>query len=270
MSYVTEQQVASLAAALTPREQAIIETLDRVRVASTSQIKRLHFTESSPAGNARNVRRTLAKLTTKRVLAQLERRVGGQAGGSTEAVFALDAAGQRLASVCGPAGGTRIRRPWTPSQLFLAHSLAVTELFVSLSEIAAGTGHSDDLLAFDGEPLCWRTFTGPAGARTVLKPDAFCRYVVGEFEDSYFVEIDRATMALPTVARKLDCYRRYLASGREQQRWGVFPQILFVVPTAVRQHALTRLLATRPRIDPELCRVVLASDTPAVISGGAQ
>lgn len=268
MSYVTEQRVASLAAGLTSREHEVIDTLDRVRVASTSQLMRLHFTESSPHGNARNVRRTLAKLIDKRVLSQLERRVGGQAGGSSEAVFALDAAGQRLASVCGPAGGTRIRRPWTPSQLFLAHSLAVSELFVSLAEIAASTGHPEDLLAFDAEPLCWRTYSGPAGGRGVLKPDAFCRYAVGDFEDSYFVEVDRATMALTTIARKLDYYRGYLASGREQQRWGVFPQILFVVPGVARRAALTRLLAATPRLDAELCRVVLASDAATLITGG--
>ena len=262
MSYVTEQRVAALAASLTPREHAIIDTLDRLRVASTSQLRRLHFNESSPHSNARNVRRTLAKLVGKRVLSQLERRVGGQEGGSSEAVFALDAAGQRLASVCGPAGGTRIRRPWTPSQLFLAHSLGVTELFVELSEVAARSGHPEDLLAFDAEPLCWRTFSGAAGARGVLKPDAFCRYAVGDFEDSYFIEIDRATMALTTIARKLDGYRRYLASGREQQRWGVFPAVLLRRsdrrparraspsaghPTADRRRTLSRRAGERRR-----------------------
>jgi len=123
---VTEAYLAGLAHELTPRELTLIQDLDRLRLASVKQLERLHFTAESPRANARQARRTLARLTDLRVLVRLERRVGGVRAGSRGSVYTLDVAGQRLASACGPAGGIRIRRPWTPGGAFIAHQLAVS------------------------------------------------------------------------------------------------------------------------------------------------
>src|SRR2546423_5418288 len=105
--YVTAARVAELADTLTPREHAIVGTLDRVRLATTKQLERLHFAEGTPLANARQARRTLRKLVEAHVLSTLDRRVGGGNRGSSQAVYALDRAGQRLASAAGPAGGSR-------------------------------------------------------------------------------------------------------------------------------------------------------------------
>lgn len=238
---ITEAYVAGLGSELTPRDQDIIASLDRVRLASVKQLERLHFTSASAQANARQARHTLARLTAKRVVTRLTRRVGGVRAGSSGTIYVLDVAGQRLASAAGPAGGMRIRKPWTPGLDFLAHHLAVTELYVRAVEVSRES--ELELLAFDAEPLAWRTFTGIGGARQVLKPDAFIRIGLDRFEDSYFVEVDRATQSGPAIARKLTVYRRYFQTGREQQRRGVFPKVVFLVPSEVRRQALTDVIS---------------------------
>jgi Replication-relaxation len=262
---VTEAYVAELVQLLAPRERDLVSTLDRVRLASIKQLERLHFVSESPRASARQARRSLQRLTSLRVVTPLERRVGGVRAGSSSTVYALDAAGQRLASACGPAGGSRMRRPWTPGLAFLAHHLAVSELFVCLRE--AERRSSVDLLAFDAEPLCWRAFTGLGGARQVLKPDAFIRVGLGQYEDNYFVEVDRATQSRPAVARKLTVYRRFFQTGREQERFGVFPRVLFLVPSEARKVALVDVLAGHPADHWKLFQVARYDDALDVLTG---
>jgi hypothetical protein len=264
MKRVSAAHVERLAAELPKRDLALVETLDRLRVATPSQLRRLHFAKGTPAANARQTWRRLRALTEARVLCVLERRVGGGPGGSSQAVYALDTAGQRLASVCGPAGGRRLRRPWTPGSQFLAHALAVTELYVGLRE-RERSGHGD-LLAFDAEPLCWRRFTGVGGATAWLKPDAFIRWGAGEYEHLSFVEVDRATASAPTVARKLDLYRRYWQSGREQERFGAFPRVVLLTPDEARRDALSA--ARQPSEARSLYQVGLYEDAVSLLTGG--
>jgi hypothetical protein len=263
---VTNAQVERLAADLPERDLALVETLDRIRVATPNQLKRLHFTDGTPAANARQVWRRLRALTELHVVCVLERKVGGGRGGSTQAVFALDVAGQRLASACGPAGGKRLRRPWTPGNQFLAHSLAVTERYVELRERErAGQG---ELLAFDAEPLCWRRFTGAGGATVWLKPDAFIRWGRGDLEHLSFVEVDRATASTPTVARKLELYRRYWQGGREAERFGAFPRIVLLTPTEARRDLLAEAVKRQPADAQPLYRVALYGGAPHLLTGG--
>ena len=92
-----------------------------------------------------------------------------------------------------------------------------------------------EVLAFDAEPLCWRRFTGVGGATAWLKPDAFVRFGAGEYEHLSFVEVDRATASVPTVARKLGVYRRYWQTGRDQERFGAFGRVLLLAPHEARR-----------------------------------
>jgi hypothetical protein len=239
-SYVTSTRLAELERQLSERDEAIVATLDRVRIATGAQLRRLHLAEGNANSTTRRMQHVLSRLVGLRALARLDRQVGGVRAGSSGFVYALDVAGQRLASACGPAGGRRLRRPWTPSPAFVAHQLQVTELYVRLIE--AERQGALELLAFDAEPLCWRTFTGLGGGRVVLKPDAFLRIGLGEFEDSYFVELDRATQSGPAITRKLALYRRYFQTGREQARWEVFPKVLLLAPHAARAAALASLV----------------------------
>jgi len=94
-SRISAGQVVYVMDRLGDRDQAIISTLGRVRVASARQLERIHFTDSTPLSNARSCRATLARLTRWRVLARLERRVGGVRSGSAGYVYSLDVAEAR-------------------------------------------------------------------------------------------------------------------------------------------------------------------------------
>lgn len=262
---VTGAYVERLAAELSERDLAMVNTLDRFRVATPTQLRRLHFTEGTKAANARQVWRRLRALTDLRILTVLERRIGGGRGGSTQAVFALDAAGQKLGAACGPAGGRRLRRPWTPGSQFLAHSVAVTELYVVLCERARATG--EEVLAFDAEPLCWRRFTGIGGGASWLKPDAFVRYGAGEYEHLSLVEVDRATASAPTITRKLDVYRRYWQTGREQERFGAFGRVLLLAPHKARRAVLAEAVKRQPADAQRLFRAALYEDAADLLTG---
>jgi hypothetical protein len=266
---VTNAHVERLAAELPERDLALVETLECFRVATPSQLRRLHFTEGTEAANARQAWRRLRALQDQRVVTVLERRIGGGRGGSSQAIFALDTAGQKLgAVVCGPAGGRRIRRPWTPSSnQFLAHAVAVTQLYVEVVERArAGDG---EVLAFDAEPYCWRRFTGVGGATAWLKPDAFARFGAGEYEHLSFVEVDRATASVPTVARKLSVYRRYWQTGRDQERFGAFGRVLLLAPNAARRDLLAAAVKHQPTDAQPLYRVALYEDATDLLTGRA-
>lgn len=263
--HITAERAEQIAGRLTPREHEVVQTLDRLRVASSFQLQRLHVWEGTPASNVRQARRLLAHLTELRVVARLERRVGGATSGSDGYVYGLDVAGQRIASACGPAGGLRLRRPWTPGVPFLRHAVAVSELYVWLIE--QQRGGALEVLDFDAEPLCWRRFTGPHGAAVMLKPDAYARLRVGQYEDSYFVEVDRATVSGPALTRKLTTYRRFWQTGREQERRGVFPRVLWLVPSEARKAVLVDRCASQPADAWPLFQIARYADAPQLFRG---
>src|SRR5262249_53911462 len=157
-----------------------------------------------------------------------DRRVGGVRSGSEGFVYRTDVIGQRLLR---PESDRRRRTPWTPQPRFLAHALAVSELYVQLDESEAPW----KLLRFDAEPRCWRQFVGVGGRPQVLKPDAFLAGTDQTYDDHYFVEIDRSTESLPRIVEKAREYVSYWESGREQVRDGVFPLVLWIAPTERRR-----------------------------------
>jgi hypothetical protein len=266
--YATAARLAQLERSLSERDRAVIHTLDCLRVATTAQLRRLHFDGLTPASAARQAPATLRRLAELGIVARLEHQVGGVRAGSRAAVWALDLAGQRLASGNGPAGGP-MRRPWTPALPFLAHRLAISELFVNLTE-ASRAGRCE-LLEFAAEPLSWRRYAAPHAGYAQLKPDAFVRLAVGAFERGAFVEVDCATEGVGALTRKCRSYRRYWESGREQERRGYFPQVVFAVPDEQRKTVLVDVFQRQPADSWPLWRVVLASElVPVLIGEGAR
>lgn len=233
--YLTAARLSELDRRLSPRDRDILRTLGIVRVAGAGQLERLHFTGVS----RRQQRKALASLTDRQLLGRLPRVVGGVRAGSAGYIYAIGPAGRRLLHPGEPR-----HRPWTVGAPFLAHSLAVTELYVRLV-LAERAGHLQHVV-FTTEPAAWRPFPGPGGGRRLLKPDAAVVVRLGRFEDRWFVEVDRGTESLPTVRRKCELYRRYWASGREQAACGVFPRVLWLVPDARRAHDLRQLLERWP------------------------
>jgi Replication-relaxation len=246
--YVTRQLVIDIADRLDERDRCLLQEVARLHLVSGKQLRRLFYADDD-AGR-RSARLDLARLTEWRVLARLERRIGGVRAGSEGYVYALDVLGQRLVDP----KRARYRSPWTPGAPFVAHSLAVAELYVRLRERSVGEEFA--LLRFESEPSSWRSFTGPGGRRLTLKPDAFLVTVSGECESHYFIEVDRATESLPRITEKAQLYGRYWQSGREQEMRGVFPRVLWITPDERRLALILEVLAA---LDPEQWQLFAAT-----------
>jgi Replication-relaxation len=260
--YVTSKRLQRLHADLTERDWQIISTLARVRVATTSQLVALHIADVT----LRRAQRKLASLTHKRILARLPRTVGGSQAGSSGHAYALDVAGQRLSYL---ATGGRPGRPWPLGAGFLAHSLAITEVYVQL--VLAERAGRLRIDRFAGEPASWRTFFGPGGGRVVLKPDAYAVLLVGDYEDHWFIEVDRGTEHAPTIGRKCGVYRSYRRTGREQGEQGVFPRVLWLVLDEQRADEIRQLIRRQPDKSAAMFDVALASAVvERVLQGAAQ
>lgn len=244
--YSTSPRLAELVERLSERDLAVVATLRRLGVASAIQLERLHFADT----DARQRRRVLAKLTDQRVIRRLDRRVGGVRSGSAGFIYSLDVAGQQLVD---SSGTRRPRQLAAPSLPFLQHALDVSELYVRLTE-SARVGDLE-LVEFDAEPTCWRTYVGAHGARRVLKPDAYVVVAVDELEHHWFVEVDRATHGRAAFIRKLEDYRRYRSSGTEQEHLDLFPLVLITVPDAERYEVVTDWIGAIPAADWPLFKV---------------
>jgi hypothetical protein len=196
------------------------------------------------------------------LLSTLARRVGGVRAGSAGYCYVLGYRGQRLLEP-----GRRARSAYTLGDRFVAHALDVAEIAVGLVE----TEQSEllDIIEIQSEPDAWRHYVGPAGTAEILKPDLFVAVGIGNAEHRWFIEVDRATESLARVECKCRQYLTYLASGREQERHGVFPKVLWTTPHLKRHQQLLGVLARLPPPSERLFAVCLHANTVHTLKGGA-
>jgi len=236
-----------------------------LRCVSGAQLTRLCFTDAPHhAVNARAARRALLRLVRLGALARLPRPVGGVRAGSAGFVYYLGLGGQRLAHEHDWQPKRRRRRSMQPGTLFLRHVLAIAELHVLLVE--ADRSRRIELLELASEPSCWRSYDGAHGLLT-LKPDSYVRLGCGDFEDSYFLEIDRGTEGSRAIASQLVRYVAYHQSGQEQAERGVFPRVLWLAVDARRADVIGECVAELAEAERELFRVALFEQAIEVIGG---
>jgi Replication-relaxation len=108
---------------------------------------------------------------------------------------------------------------------------------------------------------------GIHGQRSTLKPDSYVRLGIGDYEDSYFVEIDMGTEGSGAIERKLRDYLAYEASGVEQAKRGVFPKTLWTTPDAERAAVIEDCIGRLPRPAQELFAVARFADALGVVTG---
>jgi len=192
--------------------------------------------------------------------------VGGVRAGSSGLTFAVGLVGQRL--LASEESTKRARRAYTPGERHLAHTLAIGELYVELVEAQQRWGLAE-LFAFDQEPDCWQIYLGLYAVRRVLKPDAYARLGVDEYEYSWFLERDMGTVSLATIEgqarRYLECYR----SGAVQTKRGVFPRVAWIVPDARRAAAVRESLERLPDEARKLFVVTPVAEATALLTAGA-
>lgn len=252
MHYLTAAVLRELEAKLSERDWEVLRQVSALHFVSGSQLARLCFTNNQGA-DLKAARRSLLRLTRFGVLERLPRPIGGVRAGSAGFVYHLGLAGQRLATIRGWQPERRRRRSQTPGTLFLRHTLLIAELHTLLTE--ADRSRSIELLELSAEPVCWRSYSGRSAQRLTLKPDSYARLGVGDFEDSYFFEIDRGTEGSRTIARQLSSYLDYYGSGQEQAVRGVFPRTLWLTDQPERVAVIEDCVRQLPSTAQELFRI---------------
>ncbi|MDY0341817.1 MAG: replication-relaxation family protein, partial [Coriobacteriia bacterium] len=181
--------------------------------------------------------------------------------------WSLTEAGARLLTTFDGFGTLPARlRSHEPTVTFLEHTLAVAEACLTLSE-AVQHGQFE-ILDLQREPDCWRAYSAPHGGMTQLKPDLALVTASGEYEDHWFLEIDRDTEPPSRVVRACLRYEEYRRSGVEQRAIEVFPAVVWVVPDSKRAATLKRHMSSEPRLSRAIFTVVTIEDLPTVISAG--
>jgi hypothetical protein len=237
---------------ISEEDYGILFTVQALRLATGVQLRRLMpKPEGATADSAaRTARRTLQRLGEWRVLDRLPARVaGGRGGGSDSFAWFVGPAGRRLLDRMGFVG----RRLGEPSDRYVRHTLGIAEIVVRLIE-ASRDGL--EILSWEGEPACWRSFLGYGGQRIILKPDLAIRIGAGEIDElRYFVEFDLATESVATLDGKLRRHLAYRASGTELGAHDVDPKVLWLVPDQRRVDILATLIGRLPSRDRELFAV---------------
>jgi hypothetical protein len=266
VSRVSVARLTALADGMTLRDRQIVETVARLTLVSGGQLSDLFFDGiAHSVSRTRVARRVLARLVAQRVLDRLERRRGGAGGGSSAWVYALGPAGRRLVAYWAGEGLPRSRGAHEPGAVWTAHTLAVGDLYVALR--AAERAGRVELLSFDTEPACWRRYTRLGGATGLLKPDAYVRLGVGEFEDSLLIEVDLGTEHRGQLTRQHHAYGEYFRAGVEQAETGVFPGVLWIVPDERRLTLLTDIHRGLPKPVRRLFTVTTSERALMVLCG---
>lgn len=264
MRRLTLSHLLELGASLGQAERALIRAVDRLRLVTHSQAAAVLGHDDSLSG-ARLSRKVLKRLTDADVLARLDRRVGGVRAGSVGYVYYLGPTGQRLVAYWDGQGLIKGRFRPEPGSRYVRHRLAVSDLYVRL--LRASRDGVLDLLAFEAEPDCWRTFGDGFGGVRPLKPDGFVRIGLGAYEDRYFIEVDLATESRSIIAGKLRAYVAYFNSGAEQEAEGVFPRVLLLTTSDERKEALVDTCSRLPAESWRLFTVTTLDKAIGIFSG---
>ena len=250
-----------------PMQARLLALVAAHRFATTTQLARLTALEyASPASALRQTQRHLASLAQQRLLTSLERRVGGWQGGSAVTIWAATTRGQRLVATGEGDEVPRRQRPREVSTTFLDHLLAITEVRTSIEEAVRQEADTEAMVAL--EPDCWRTRLSPSGQVQVLRPDLAVTVTSPSYEDRYLIEVDRATENPGRVIATCWRYQEHQATSAQVSDGGVFPLVVWLVPTDRRRHRLERAIAHRTGLLRDLFRVIRLDQLPTLIHGG--
>lgn len=265
---VSRGRLGEIWSGLSERDVSVLESVAANRYLTSRQIRRMHFSDhATEAALIRASNRALARLAELGLMEHLRRCIGGVRAGSGSHVWSLTEAGARLLTTFDGFGTLPARlRSHEPTITFLEHTLAVAEACLTLSE-AAQHGRFD-ILDLQREPDCWRAYSAPHGGVAQLKPDLALVTASGEYEDHWFLEIDRDTEPPARVVRACLRYEEYRRSGAEQRAIEVFPAVVWVVPDPKRAATLKRHMNSEPRLSRTVFTVVTIEELQSVIATG--
>ena len=253
------------------RDIEILKSVRSYRYLMTGQIRRLHFIDAtSDTAGLRSTNRILVKLKELDLVRPLNRRIGGVRSGSGSLIFAISPTGARLLAMTECADDPIRKRFREPSPSFLEHTLAVAELSIRLLEMGF-ENRSEMLLKYELEPDCWRNYTNLGGVARTLKPDLYAATSSGDYEDHWFFEVDLETASPAQILKKCEQYLAYKRAGIEQRKDGVFPSVVYLVPTEKRKNSLKRHIGDIFREGtPEVFTVITMDELYPLIEVGAE
>lgn len=257
---ISASELTRLRSVLSDRDWNVLRFLAQFRYASTAQIRRRYFVDhSSQDAATRATLRVLDRLLEHRLITRLERRVGGHPHGSAAYIWHLDAAGERLTrSKDAPR-----RRYADPAWPFLEHTLQITETALQLYELA--TSDNLEISRLEVEPDSWRSFLTPQGDTAILKPDLFATVSTPDYDDHWYIEIDRGTETQPVLLTKCRTYAAYRRTGRAQAEHSVFPRVLWVLPTQRRASRLQAAITAAPDLPERIFTCITPAQFAATI-----
>lgn len=252
---------------MTTQHFEILQFLADARLTTSSQIARLFFTESPT--HRSQVRR--ANLATKQLkeagfIYHQPRKIGGWTKGSSSYIWSLTYKGWKKLKEEDNSISLRFRNKVDFSQNHVEHTLAITEIFVELKELE----HLGkiELNEFQFEPKSWRDYADIGGSSLILKPDAFAKITVGEYEDFYFFELDRSSESLTRIANTCKKYIHYYNTGIEQRVNELFPFVLWIVPDDKRKANISDAIHSKLNNFWQMFQVVTLEEFSQFIQGG--
>ena len=264
------QSMVTISERLSDRDWQILETVRAFKYLTTRQLARQHFELQNPLDAIpRTANHSLARLRELGLLSNLDRRIGGVRAGSGGHVWQITDLANRLICLHFHEPTSKRVRAIEPSTTFLDHTLAIAEVVLTLQEITRDGAVSLSLIQL--EPTCWRNYLGSSGETRWLKPDLTVVTKAGDYEDHWFLEVDRATEAPGRIVRKCIEYLDYRRSGKEQSEVGLFPAVVWIVPNEKRLGQLLRRISDEASLDTQLFQVVtLAELQPLVLLGHSE
>ena len=154
------------------------------------------------------------------------------------------------------------------TQHHVEHTLAITGSFLLRHWRLFEIQKNYRLKLFSFEPNSWRSYQKFSGIGRTLKPDAYLELVNHDYEDHYFLEIDRSTESLARIVNTCKKYIEYYRSGIEQRQKEVFPYVLWVVPDDKRKLAISKAIQKELYNFWELFTVITLEEYPDYIKGG--
>lgn len=259
---LTMARLRRLAEQLPARYTAVLPHLDRARVLTGNHLDQLMAEPgTSEQTTARVRRRIMGRLCDLGIVDTLERRIGGVRAGSAGHVYTLTTAGHKLLALLGgEQPSQRVRHSSAPGTLFLAHALAISEIYVHL--IQASRGQDFRVATFVTEPHSW----WPQGDGTFLRPDAYTLLATSTHQDCWWLEIDQGTESITRIRDKCRTYIDFLASGGVGPD-DALPRILFTTPDPYRAEVIAKEITKMIASDTDLMASTTHEDAARLVIG---
>jgi len=163
--------------------------------------------------------------------------------GSAPAHWWLAAKGMRTVSAAGPVPARTVPQP-----LFMAHTVAIADLYVALVRLADASGIR--VCGWQRDRESWEEWRSHLGRRS-LCPDALLQAELsvdrGTGTAEAFVEIDLGTMTQSRLRAKAARHRGYIDAGAWRGRYPHPPLLLVLTLSEARATTFLRSLRTKAR-----------------------